>query len=112
MDEPKLKVNSFKEAEEIVNNIMQKREAHTYKISDKVRLRSVVEYRQVLFKILSDLGYTSTSIAAHFKFDHCTILHAKKVVDNLVNTRNYRIINILTVLENELKEQDRSIDNL
>jgi chromosomal replication initiation ATPase DnaA len=110
--EPKLKVNSFAEAEDIVNTIMNKREGHTHKIRDRVRMRSVVEYRQVLFKILSDLGYTFTSIADHFGYDHATVIYSKNSIEKLLETKNYRIINIVTILENELKEQDRPIDNL
>jgi hypothetical protein len=112
ISEPKLKVNSFAEAEDIVNTIMNKKEGHTHKLRDRVRMRSVVEYRQVLFKILFDLGYTCTSIAEHFGYDHATVIYSKKSVERLLETKNYRIINIVTILENELKEQDRPIDNL
>lgn len=112
ISEPKLKVNSFAEAEDIVNNIMHKREGHTHCIRDRIRIRSVVEYRQVLFKILSDLGYSCTSIAAHFGYDHATVIYSRRSIEQLLDAKNYRIINIVTLLENELKEQDRPIDNL
>jgi hypothetical protein len=78
ISEPKLKVNSFAEAEEIVNTIMNKKEGHTHKLRDRVRMRSVVEYRQVLFKILFDLGYTCTSIGQHFGYDHATVICPSK----------------------------------
>jgi hypothetical protein len=55
-------------------------------ILDKTRKRETVQARQAYMMLLAKLGYGVSSIGAVTLKDHATAVHAKKTVDNLIDT--------------------------
>ena len=78
----KIKTMSLKDTEKLVNDILQKTYDDDYIVTSKTRLKHIVVYRHVMFKILYDMGYTYTVLSGYFKYNHATILHAVNTISN------------------------------
>jgi len=72
---------------DIVNKRMQEiHEGTSAGIRQATRRRPIVIYRQVFCKIALSLGYGATVIGKFLNKNHATVIHAVKLVDNLIET--------------------------
>jgi hypothetical protein len=76
-------------------------------IRKRLRKRELVVVRYCFFKIATEMGYTSTSIALFLGFDHATVLHGNRVITNLIEAMNSQVILNYNLILNELKERSR-----
>ena len=73
LSKDKIKTISLKNIEELINNILKRTYDDSYNIRSKTRLKHIIIYRHVMFKILYDMGYTYTLLANYFNYSHATI---------------------------------------
>jgi len=77
-------------------------------IKTRTRQRTLVIYRQCIFKMARDLGYGLARIGHHFGYDHATVLYATRNITNLVTCKDKQVIKILNKLQNELEKRYRN----
>lgn len=108
LNKTKIRTISLKNAEDLVNTILQRTYADDYEVRSKTRLKHIVIYRHVMFKILYDMGYTYTVLSGYFKFNHATILHGVKTITNYLQFNDERTIEVYNILKNEITKEDES----
>jgi hypothetical protein len=70
-------------------------------IRTKSRKREVVIPRYCAFKLAIDNGFTLERIGLYFgNFDHSTVLHAKKTINNLITICDKKVLDIWNEIEN------------
>lgn len=111
LNKDKPRAVTLPELEEIVNNMMEKDIGPEYKVKTKTRLRDVVSYRQLTFKILYDMGYTITAISKYFGFNHATILYSKSHADDFLQLNDSKFLNIYNSIIYEINQKN-GIDDL
>jgi chromosomal replication initiation ATPase DnaA len=102
---------SLKEVENVVNIVFKRNFPDIYP-EDGIRSRSrrsiVVTFRFIFFKVARDMFYPLKPIAKYLGYNHATILHAVKTVDNLIETNDHVVITYYNLVRNEIKTR---IDN-
>lgn len=77
-------------------------------IKTRTRQRTLVIYRQCIFKMARDIGYGLARIGHHFGYDHATVLYANKNINNLINCKDKQVIRVLTKIQDELEKRHRN----
>lgn len=60
--------------------------------------REFVEIRQILSWQLRQLGYTALQISRMTGYNRCTVIYGTKVIQNLIDTDDERVLNIINRL--------------
>lgn len=98
--------------EELINEVFCNDPTLEYKVLDVAkdkgirstkRFKLLITYRQCFMKIASDTGYGSTDIARFLGFDHATVLHAKKRIKDLLDTKDAETVEIYNKIVNAYK---------
>ena len=61
-----------------------------------------------MFKILYDMGYTYTVLSGYFKFNHATILHGVKTINNYLQFNDERTVEVYNILKNEITKENET----
>lgn len=83
-------------------------------IKTKSRNIDILNFRQCYCKIAIDKRHTSVSIAKAIGFDHATVLHSNKYINNMIQTKDDRTIFNLSIIYSELQEKfsiEQTINN-
>ena len=94
---------SMKELEEICNIFVKDRK--NAEIKTRCRRRSIVQIRQIFFYIGIKMGYTLTSLGKYLKYDHVTVIHASKVVSNLIDINDLTTVRNLKLIRDEIEKR-------
>jgi hypothetical protein len=112
LDDLKLPSIVLNELEIIVNNVY-KREfpdiPNVEGIRSKKRLFTIIMFRYIFYKIAREMGYPLMVIGKYLGFDHATVLHGTRCINNLLETNEPRYIKFYNHVRNEV--QNRVIDN-
>ena len=106
LNKDKIKTISLKNIEELINNILKRTYDDSYNIRSKTRLKHIIIYRHVMFKILYDMGYTYTLLANYFKYSHATILYASNTITNYLKFNDQKTIEVYNILKNEIAKEN------
>ena len=98
------------QVEKVVEKLIKQDVGKKYSLWSKERLRFVIEYRQVMFKILLEMGHTSLAIGLYFKYSHCTVLYSAKIATGYININDERIINIYNKIIYEINKESGTFD--
>lgn len=110
LSKTKIRTVSLVTIENIINDILQKTYDTDYTIRSKTRLKHIIIYRHVMFKILYDMGYTYTVMSGYFKYNHSTILHGVKTITNYLKFNDEETIKVYNIIKNEIaKENEPSV---
>jgi hypothetical protein len=93
------------ELEYIGNSVLNEPIKYPQGIRTRTRKREVLIIRQAISKIAADMGYTFQAIGYFFGYSHCTILHSKKTINNLISTKNPDLIKTIFLINEEIKRQ-------
>ena len=74
-------------------------------ILQKTREREVVVYRYCFMKIATDMGYRCSTIGRYVKYDHATVLHGNRTINELVEGKNFQVTNALEKIYAKLKNR-------
>ena len=102
LNKTKIRTISLKNAEDLVNTVLQRTYTDDYEVRSKTRLKHIIIYRHVMFKILYDMGYTYTVLANYFKYSHATILYASNTITNYLKFNDQKTIEVYNILKNEI----------
>lgn len=87
---PKVLRVSMEELERAVDNVLFRDPAAYTRgvksVRNRARFRPFIFYRQVMFKLASDMGYGPSELERFFLVDHATIIHSRVIIGN----RKYR----------------------
>jgi len=112
LDDLKLPSMVLNELEIIVNGVY-KREfpdiPNVEGIRSKKRLFTTIMFRYIFYKIAREMGYPLTVIGKYLGFDHATVLHGTRCINNLLETNEPRCIKFYNHVRYEV--QNRAIDN-
>jgi len=75
------------------------------------RKRDLVLLRQCVYKISRNQSYGLDMIGDYYGYDHATVIHGVRVIDNLIDSKNIDVINTMNMLENQLKEKYGKVKN-
>lgn len=106
LNKDKIKTISLNNIEELINNILKKTYDDSYNIRSKTRLKHIIIYRHVMFKILYDMGYTYTVLASYFKYSHATILYASNTITNYLKFNDQKTIEVYNIIKNEITKEN------
>lgn len=76
-------------------------------LKTKSRKRELVVTRQCFYKIARDLHYTLYSIADYLGFDHATVIHGVRVVNQQIDLHDPLIVIIYSAIRNEISKTVR-----
>lgn len=99
---------SLSELESLTNEVYQKWFPEAYVsdgIRNRLRRRTTVAFRQVYMKIASDMGHSLDSTGRFIGYDHATVLHAKRNVNNLLDCKDPEITKIYNLVYYAAKER-------
>jgi hypothetical protein len=74
-------------------------------IRNRARHTITIAFRYIFFKIARDMGYTFPVMSSYIGFDHATILHAVKSMNNLLETKDPVTIKYYNLVKNEIKRR-------
>jgi chromosomal replication initiation ATPase DnaA len=76
-------------------------------IFSRTRKREVVIMRQLFFYIATELGYGPTHVARFTgaKFDHSSVIHGNKVVTNLLEVGDVKVIKLYADVKTEMRNK-------
>jgi chromosomal replication initiation ATPase DnaA len=76
-------------------------------IFSRTRKREVVIMRQLFFYIATELGYGSTHVErfTSSRFDHSSVIHGNKVINNLLDIRDVKVINLYGNIKTEMRNK-------
>jgi len=94
---------SMKELEQICNMFVEDRE--NAQINTKCRKRSIVQVRQIFFYIGVKMGYGLTNLGKYLDYDHATVIHASKVVSNLIDINDLITVRNLKLIHDEIEKR-------
>lgn len=96
----------------IVNQLLQQETNDTFlNVKLKRRYKILVAYRQCMFKVLHEMGYSLSGIGLFFGFDHASVLHSKNEVLKYLDLKDNLIVRINSEITNELENQkSRNVD--
>lgn len=106
LNKDKSKTITLPDMEAVVNKLLFEKFGDTYDIRSKTRLRHIVMYRQIMFKILYDMGYTIVSIAKYFNYNHATILYSKDCVNDFLKLKDSQFLNVYNIIINEINQKN------
>jgi len=106
LNKNKLKIISLNNIEELINNILKRTYHDSYNVRSKTRLKHIIIYRHVMFKILYDMGYTYTVLAEYFKYNHATILYASNTITNYLQFNDQKTIEVYNIIKNEITKEN------
>ena len=106
LNKNKIKTISLKNAENIVNDLLKKTYDDSYNIRSRTRLKHVIVYRHVMFKMLYDMGYTYTVMSGYFKYNHATILYAVNTITNYIKFHDEKTIEVYNLIKNEISKEN------
>jgi hypothetical protein len=106
LSKTKIRTISLKNAEDLVNTVLQRTYADDYEVRSKTRLKHIIIYRHVMFKILYDMGYTYTVLAGYFKYSHATILYASNTITNYLKFNDQKTIEVYNIIKNEITKEN------
>lgn len=92
---------------EVLNDLILEDEEISNKLTvkNRTRKREIVMYRQCGFVVATRMNYGPSRIAEAFGFDHATVIHANRVINELIETRDKHTLIILNRIQNELKKR-------
>lgn len=105
-----LKIVPMYRVEKIVDKLIKDHYGNEYSVWTRNRYKFIIEYRQVMFKILYDMGYNYLAIGKYFKFAHCTILYSAKVINDYLNIKDNQITNIYNQILYEISKESGAFD--
>jgi chromosomal replication initiation ATPase DnaA len=94
---------TMQELEEICNMFVE--DGDNYKIMDRTRKRSIVQIRHIFFYIGVKMGYTLTSLGKHLNYDHATVIHASRLVSNLIDINDLTTVRNLKLIHDEIEKR-------
>lgn len=94
---------TMQELEEICNMFVEDQD--NYNIMDRTRRRSIVQIRHIFFYIGVKMGYTLTSLGKYLNYDHATVIHASKVVSNLIDINDLTTVRNLKLIHDEIEKR-------
>lgn len=100
----------------IINALLQKYTKNLHlNLSVKLKRRPtlLITYRQCMFKILHDMGYSLTTIGKYFDFNHATVLHGKNEIIKYLELNDNMVLKIYNEINDELENQKaRNADSI
>ena len=100
------------EIETIIEGMYQSHfpELYTKKsLRSRCRISTVVMFRFLFFKIAREMYYPLKAIGQFMGYNHASVLHAVKAIDNLLETKDSKTIKYYNLVKYEIK--NRVIDN-
>lgn len=88
-----------------VNAVLFELDTDPKGIRNKTRDGVVLMHRQIAFYLSIKMGYSLSLIGRYFGWNHATVIHSRKVVDNYIHTKNKKFIVIYNKIENELQKR-------
>lgn len=105
------KVNLW-DLETLVNDVFYKHFPDLYDskgIRSRNRKRIRVTFRQIYMKMaVQEYYYSLSRTANHLGFDHATVIHAKRTINNLLQTNDKDTVLIYNLIKNAEKERFRN----
>lgn len=103
---------SMSYVEFIVNQLLQQETLDaSLNVKLKRRYKLLIAYRQCMFKILYEMGYSLSNIGRFFGFDHASVLHSKNEILKYLDLKDNLIVRINSEIINELENQkSRNVD--
>lgn len=92
---------------ELVRTVEEVVDRKKYKagIRTRCRKRDLVLTRQIYFQIARTMGYHVTEIGEAIGYNHASVIHGIRMINNLLETRNEEALLLATKIENVIKEQ-------
>ncbi len=109
-DNQNLKIVPIDKVEKIVDRLIKDYYGENYSIWLRKRYKFLMEYKQVMFKILYDMGYTYSVLSKYFKYAHCTILYSNNTVNGYIKIKDEKIINIYNQILYEINKESGTFD--
>lgn len=97
---------SLSELEKVVNEIFKKNFPELYPedgIRSKFRRSMIVAFRFIFFKIAREMCYPLVPIAKFLGYNHATVLHAVKTINNYIDTRDVTITTYYNLVKYEIQ---------
>lgn len=94
---------TLNELEEICNLFVVGKDYYT--IKDRVRKRHVVMIRQIFYYLSVNMGYSLVSVGKYLNYDHATVIHAVKVVSNLIDINDLNTVKNLKLIHDEIEKR-------
>jgi len=110
LNKHKTKTVSLPEMENIINNLLKNHYNSDYTVRTRSRLRDIVIYRQIMFKMLYDMGYTLTVLSKFFNYNHATVLYSKDTVNDFLEINDARFSKIYNNILDEIKQKNGIVD--
>lgn len=106
---------TLRELEGIVNGIFEKHFPEAY-IKDGIRSKNrksiIVTFRFIFFKVAREMFYPLVPIATYLGYNHATVLHAARTIQNLIDTNDLRVITYYNLIKNEIQIRTDNITNV
>lgn len=95
------------ELEVIINELLRKQVANKYPggIRTHARDHDIINFRYCFYKIALDMKYTMTFVARYLGFHHASVVHGRKVINNLIITKDAISVFNINNIYYELKER-------
>jgi hypothetical protein len=74
-------------------------------VKTRTRKAEVREVRQCVCKLAREMGFIYEDIGNYFGCDHSTVLHSCRVVDKYLQTKDYKILLIMSKLKDGIKNK-------
>jgi len=101
---PRIKLEDL---ESMINNMLHKQVSIKYPdgIRTHGREHDLINLRYCFYKIALDMKYTLTFVACYLGFHHASVLHGRKVITNLLITKDAISVFNINNIYYELKEK-------
>jgi hypothetical protein len=76
-------------------------------IREKNRKRNIVIARHIFFYIAYKMGYTTTYLGEYLGWDHASVIHGKKSVNNLLDINDSELVNKVKQIYDEVEKRIR-----
>lgn len=95
---------SLDELEKVANTLVDK---HLYPegLRTRKRNRELVLVRQCVFIIARELSLTFESIGDHFGFNHATVMHSYRTMNDLLKIKDPEAVKTMKLINNGLKNK-------
>lgn len=106
LDNDNLPVLVLTELESLVNKVYKTYFPDIYTVEgvrSKTRLFNTVMFRYIFYSAARQMGYPLTVIAKYLGFNHATVLHGIRAVENLIETNEPRLVKYYNIVRYEIQ---------